>query len=248
MADGTNPRVVIGGNNPPPFEAISLHVSDLMTEARAWCDGSAIENEAQAAAVAKMIDDFRLAYKAADDARKEEAKPFDDGKAAVQEKYGALIADTKSQKGQIVRALEALKATLTPWLQKLERERQAAAKAAQDEADRQARVAAEALRATSMADLEGRETAEALVTAAEDAAKDAKRIDQAKSHAKGDGRAIGLRTTYRAVMTDRKAALIHYVSTRPDDIAATLQQLAEIDVREGKRAVPGFNVIAEQRV
>lgn len=248
MADGTNPRVVIGGNNPPPFEAISLHVSDLMTEARAWCDGSAIENEAQAAAVAKMIDDFRLAYKAADEARKEEAKPFDDGKAAVQEKYGALIADTKSQKGQIVRALEALKATLTPWLQKLERERQAAAKAAQEEADRKAREAAEALRATSMADLEGREAAEAMVSAADDAAKDAKRIDQAKSHAKGEGRAIGLRTTYRAVMTDRKAALMHYLTNRPDDIVATLQRLADIDVREGKRAVPGFDVIAEQRV
>lgn len=248
MADGTNPRVVIGDNNPPAFEAISLHVSDLMTEARAWCDGSAIENEAQAAAVAKMIDDFRLAYKAADEARKEEAKPFDDGKAAVQEKYGALIADTKSQKGQIVRALEALKATLTPWLQRLERERQAAAKAAQDEADRQAREAAEALRATSMADLEGREAAEALVSAADDAAKDAKRIDQAKSHAKGEGRAIGLRTSYRAVMTDRKAALMHYLANRPDDIVATLQRLADIDVREGKRAVPGFDVIAETRV
>lgn len=248
MADGTNPRVVIGGNNPPPFEAISLHVSDLMTEARAWCDGSAIENQAQADAVVRMIDDFRAAQKAADDARKDEAKPFDDGKAAVQAKYAVLLAETKTQTGSIPRALAALKATLTPWLQYLERERQAAAKAAQDEADRKANEAAEALRATSMADLDGREAAEALVSAAEDAAKDAKRIDQAKSHAKGDGRAIGLRTTYRPVMTDRKAALMHYLTNRPDDIVATLQRLADIDVREGKRAVPGFDVIAEQRV
>src|SRR3954462_1773802 len=117
MADGA---AGIGHNNPPAFEAIKVHVDDLMVEAKNWCDGSAIESQAQADVVAKLIDDFRSAAKAADEARKEEAKPFDEGKAKVQEKYGALIADTKGQKGQIVRALEALKATLTPWLQKLE--------------------------------------------------------------------------------------------------------------------------------
>ena len=244
-----NAIATIGHNSPPDaFTAIEAHVSDLMTEAKNWADGSAIESQAQADAVAKLIDDFRAASKAADDARKEEAKPFDEGKAAVQAKYAVLLAETKAQTGSIPRALAALKATLTPWLQHLERERLAAAKAAQDEADRKANEAAEALRATSMADLDGREAAEALVSAAEDAAKDAKRIDQAKSHAKGDGRAIGLRTTYRAVMTDRKAALMHYLTNRPDDIVATLQRLADIDVREGKRAVPGFDVIAEQRV
>ena len=113
---------------------------------------------------------------------------------------------------------------------------------------RNEREAAEAMRATSMADLDGREEAEALVSAAEDAAAEAKRIEAARSHAKGDGRAIGLRTTYRPVMTDRKAALMHYLANRPDDIVATLQRLAEVDVREGKRTIPGFDVISEARV
>jgi hypothetical protein len=238
----------IGHNNPPAFEAISLHVSDLMTEARNWCDGSAIESQPQADTVAKLIDDFRAAAKAADDARKEEAKPFDEGKAAVQEKYAVLIADTKSQKGQIVRALEALKATLTPWLQKLERERREAEEAARKAAEEKARAAAEAMRATSMADLEGREAAEALVSEAEAAQHAADAIGKDRAHAKGDGRAIGLKKFYRAELTDRKAALIHYLTNRPEDIVGILQRLADTDVREGKRTIPGFNVVEDTRV
>lgn len=245
MADGAAP---IGHNNPPAFDAIKVHVDDLMIEAKNWCDGSAIENQDQADTVARLIDDFRAAQKAADEARKEEAKPFDEAKAAIQAKYAPLIAETKGQTGAIPRALSALKAALTPWLQKLERERQEAARLAQEEADRKAREAAEAMRAAAPSDLEGREEAEALVSAAEQAAKDAARIEKDKAHAKGEGRAIGLRKTYRPVLTDRKAALIHYAATRPDDLVALLCRLAELDVREGKRSIPGFDVIEETKV
>jgi hypothetical protein len=239
----------IGHNNPPDaFKAIEAHVSDLMTEAKNWCDGSAIESQPQADAVARLIDDFRAAQKAADDARKEEARPFDEGKAAVQEKYAALIADTKAQKGQIVRALEALKATLTPWLQRLERERRAAEEAAQAEARRKAEEAAAAMRATTLADLSGREAAEALVAGAEAAQKEADRIAHEKSHAKGDGRAIGLRKSYRPVLTDPRAAVLHYMTAQRDAFLDLVQKLAEADVREGKRQIPGFDVIEEARV
>jgi hypothetical protein len=248
MADDANPRAVIGANNPPPFEAISLHVSDLLTEAHNWCDGSEIETQAQADQVARLIDDFRQAQKAADDARKEEARPFDEAKAAVQAKYAPLLAETKAQTGSIPRALSALKAALTPWLQRLERERQAAARAAQEEADRKAQEAAEAARAARSSDLAAQEEAEALVAAAQAVQASADALANARSHAKGDGRAIGLRKTYRPVMTDRKAALMHYAANRPDDLVALLQRLAEVDVREGKRSIPGFDVIEEARV
>jgi len=241
----------LGHNGPPeptPFDAIETHVSDLMVEAKNWCDGTAIESQSQADTVAKLIDDFRKAEKAADTARKEEAKPFDDGKAAVQAKYAVLLADTKNQTGKIVLALAALKATLTPWLQRQEQERREAARLAQEEADRKAREAAEAMRSSDVSNIEAREEAESLVAAAEDAEAEAARIAKAKSHAKGEGRAIGLRTYYRAQMTDRKAALIHYAGTRPDDLVAVLQRLADTDVREGKRQIPGFDVIEESRV
>lgn len=249
--DENEKAMLIGHNNPPEvtaFEAIEAHVSDLVTEAKNWADGTAIENQAQADEVAKLIDAFRKAATAADDARKEEAKPFDDGKAAVQAKYAVLIAETKTLTGAIPRALSALKATLTPWLQKLEADRRAAEEAAQAEARARAEEAAKAMQATSLADMDGRAAAEALVADAERAQAEADKIAKDKSHAKGDGRAIGLRKTYRPVMTDPRTALGHYAAERREDIVATLQRLAEIDVREGKRQIPGFDVIEETRV
>lgn len=241
-----NPRVVIGGNNPPdPFAAISVHVSDLMTEARHWADGAAIESQEQADEVARLIEEFRKAAKAADDARKEEARPHDEAKAAIQEKYGELIAETKTRTGAIPRALAALKATLTPWLQKLEQERQARERAAREEAERKAREAAEAMRLANASDLEAREAAEAKVLDAKAAESAANAAAREKAHARGDGRAIGLRKTYRAVITDRKAALIHYAWTQPEALTGVLQQLADRDVREGKRQIPGVEVREE---
>ncbi|MGA0604920.1 hypothetical protein ACO2Q0_02885 [Phenylobacterium sp. VNQ135] len=238
----------IGHNNPPepaPFEAISVHVSDLMVEARAWCDGAQIENQEQADVVARLIDEFRQAQKAADDARREEAKPHDEAKARIQEKYAPLLAETKTKTGAIPRALAALKATLTPWLRKLEDERRAREEAARQEAAAKAKAAADAMRAADASNLEAREAAEAMVQDARVAESAANAVGREKAHAKGDGRAIGLRKTYRAVMTDRKAALIHYASTQPDALTAFLQQLADRDVREGKRQIPGFDVLEE---
>jgi hypothetical protein len=53
---------------------------------------------------------------------------------------------------------------------------------------------------------------------------------------------MGLTRTYTPVLIDRKAALIHYASTRPDDLAGYLLGLAQTDVRNGKRQIPGFRV------
>jgi len=251
MADAATQAAGIGHNAPPestPFEAVKVHVEDLMIEARNWADGQPIERQEEADAVARLIDDFRAAYKAADEARKEEARPFDEGKAEVQARYGALIADTKGQKGTIVRALEALKATLTPWLQAKERERLAAETEARTEAARKAQEAAQATQSINPADIGSVEQAEALVADAKDAAREADQLARDRSHAKGDGRAIGLRRVFVAVMNDRRAALNHYAATRPDDLVAFIQKLADEDVRAGKRQIPGFDVIVQSRV
>lgn len=249
MPDDANPRAVIGGNSPPdPFAAIEAHVSDLMVEAGAWCDGTAIENDAQADAVARLIDDLRAAQKAADEARKEEARPFDEAKAAVQAKYASLLAETKAQTGTIPRALAALKATLTPWLQAKERVRQEAERKAQEEARQKAEHAAAAARAAVASDIAAQEAAEAAVRAAKAAQADADRLARDRAQARGDGRAIGLRRTYQAVMCDRQAALKHYAANRTDELVGFLQKLADADVREGKRTIPGFSVVEETKV
>lgn len=239
----------IGHNRgPSPFDAIKVHVDDLMTEARAWCDGAAIENQGQADTVARLIEEFRKASTAADNARKEEARPFDDGKAAVQTKYAPLLAETKAQTGDIPRALSALKATLTPWLQALERARHERESAAREEADHAAREAAEAMRAADPSNLEAREAAEAKVNEARVAESAVGAVGREKAQARGDSRAIGLRKSYRAEMTDKRAALIHYAQNQPDALTAFLQGLADSDVRQGKRAIPGFVVHEETAV
>lgn len=239
----------IGHNNPPeptPFDGIETHINDLLGEAKNWADGSGVENQAQADEVGRLIEDLRKAAQVADDLRKEEARPFDEGKAAVQAKYAPLIADPKTKSpGKVWKAIDALKATLKPYLDRLRAEQEAEAKRKRDEAEEAARIAREAAQAAAASDLEAQEAAEALVDAAAKADAEAKRAENAKAQSRGGDRAIGLRTVWRAEMTDRKAALLHYVADRPDVVTLWLQSLADADVRQGKRSIPGFVVIED---
>lgn len=242
-------RLGIGGNNPPeptPFDAVRIHIEGLIEEAKPYLTGAAITTEEQATAIKRLKDDFKLAHKAADDARIAENVPFDDGKAAVQAKYAPLIADTKKVKGKTVLALEELNAVLTPYLRMREREAEAEANRKRQEAEALAAAAAAAVRA-SAGDLEAREEAEELVSAASIANADANRAASAKVHVKGEGRAEGLRSYWSANLTDRKTALLHYIQDWPPEILAALQTLADTDVRAGKRQIPGFEVVEDRR-
>jgi hypothetical protein len=59
---------------------------------------------------------------------------------------------------------------------------------------------------------------------------------------------MGLRTVWKATVTDARAAAAHYWQTNPDAFAALLQKLADDDVRAGKRSgVPGVEFV-ETRV
>lgn len=241
----------IGHNNPPeptPYETVSSKADDLMTEARNWCDGAQVESQAQADEIAKLIDGFRKLTAEADEARKEENRPFDEGKAAVQAKYAPLIADTKAQRGKLVIAVETLKKTLAPWLVKLDEEKRATAEKARQEAEAKAKAAAEAARAAQANDLAAQEEAAELIAAAETAQLDAKRAEKARAHANGGGRAMGLRTYYTPTLVNSRVALEHYVKVQPDTVKAFLIKLAETDIHEGKRAIPGFDVAEEKRV
>src|SRR3546814_5731055 len=78
-------------NNPPAYEAISLHIEDLIAEAHNFLDGEPIKAQGQADAVGKLLDMIRQAKKAADEQRVIEKKPHDDAAKAVQTKYKPLI-------------------------------------------------------------------------------------------------------------------------------------------------------------
>ena len=232
---------------PSPFDAVRIHIEGLIEEAKPYLTGAEITTDEQASEIKRLKDDIKLAHKAADDARIAENIPFDTGKAAVQAKYAPLIADTKAMRGKTVIALETLNEVLTPYLQKKEREAEEEAARKREEAEELARFAAAAIR-ESAGDLEAREEAEELVSAAVFANLDATRAANTKVHVKGEGRAEGLRSYWTPVIVDRQAALRHYVTTRPDDIVAALLRLAEADVRDGKRAIPGFAISEDRRV
>lgn len=241
----------MGHNNPPettPWEGVKTHMDDLLVEVRNWADGAEIESQAQADEVARLIDQVREAEKAADEARKVEVQPLDLERDAIQTRYNFYIAPLKNKvPGKLPLASAALKATLSPWLQKLEDEKRAAAAKAKAEADEKAKLAAEAA-ALAQGDFGAMEEAEDLIADASAAQADAKRAANDKAQARGDGRAVSLRSYFTPVLTDPQAALRHYASTRAPELKAFLTGLAQADVREGKRQIPGFDVHEERRV
>src|SRR3546814_15013176 len=97
MTDATAP---IGHNNPPeptPYEAILTDVQDLSETAQGFLDGDPINDQATADMVAKLIDEARNGQKADEDLRKEEAKPFDDGKQDVHANWTPNTDEKKDQ-------------------------------------------------------------------------------------------------------------------------------------------------------
>lgn len=231
--------------NHTPFDLHAELIEDLFMEAKNFADGQPIETQAQADAVQSLMRQIQQAEKGADDERKKENEPHDTAKAAVQARYAPLIGNTTKLKGKTILAVECLKACLAPWLKRLDDEQRAAALAAREEAEKAARLAAEASRSS---DLAAREEAEALVTAARKAQAVAKAAETSRPQATGMGRAATLRSTWKAVLTDSHVAAGHFWKVNPAAFDALLQKLADDEVRSGKRTIPGFDVIEERSV
>ncbi len=227
-----NDRIAMGANM-SPFDDVKAEIDDLYDEARHWLDGSEIGSAEEEKAVDQLLDLARAAYKKADGARKVENEPFDTGKAAVQAKYKPVLT-----RAEIVS--DTCKAKLTPYRAKLEAARQAKAKAAAEEAEKLRREAEQKIRA-SAGNIEEREQAEAALELAKVAdafaSREQKRADTG----------TGLRTTYRAELTDGTAAARHYWNTRRPEMEAVLTGYAMQDARSGARQIPGFNVIEERK-
>lgn len=254
MKDDMNPRAV-PGNNLPPFEQSRQEIEDLFDEAKHWLDGEPITTQGQADAVGLLVQKIRAAIKTADERRAVENKPFDDGKAEVQARYNPLIADTKTTKGKGHMALEVCKQALALWLEKVDAEKRAEAERLRAEAERKAQEAAEALAASrsNTADLESREGAERALDQAAKAERFAKKAEKSTAQASGGaGRAIGLRTVYRAEIVDIYSAAWHFIATCRDEMLPAIQRLADDAVRSaGKNAeslsIPGVVIHAEKK-
>lgn len=241
-------RLGIGGNNPPeptPYEAIKLHIDDLFETAQGFLDGEPIANEAQAKMVSKLLDDARKARATAEAQRKIEAKPWDDGKAAVQALWTPL-ADEK--KGRCALIADTAKRVLAPWLKNLEDGQIAKAKAAREEADAKAEAAHAAIAQADLADLEAREQAEILIEEAGKADRLATKAENARAQAKGGERATSLRSRWRVELENPVELARHLWRVRRVEFEEMLLAMAARDVNAGIRAIPGCNIIETREV
>lgn len=227
-----NDRIAMGANM-TPFDEIKVEIDDLFEEAKTWLDGSEIASDAEEKAVDQLLDMARAAFKKADNARKVENEPFDKGKAAVQAKYKPVLS-----RAELIS--DTCKARLTPYRAKVEAEKQAKARAAAEEAERLRREAEEAIRASS-GNIEERQRAEEALELAKEADAFASR-EQKRAET-----GLGLRTTYRAELTNGVEAARHYWATKRELCEAFFLNLASSDVRAGARSIPGFNVIEEKK-
>lgn len=235
-----------GHNNPPtPFEDVEKTINDLYEEAKNFADGEPIATEGQAKAVSALIDGLRKATTEADNARKEENKPFDAGKKAVQDKYNPLIGKTKSLTGKAPLAIELCKEALKPWMLKLEAEQAERERIAREQAEQAERKKQEAL-AKRTESLEDAEEAEAAIQHADAAAASHKATTKDRPNVKGGSRAIGIKTSCYPEMTDASQAMTHYWKTRREDLEEVILAFAQQDVRAGKGPIPGF-VIRENK-
>lgn len=234
----------LGHNQPPeptPFEAIQVHITDLTETAKGFLDGTGVTTQAEADAVAKLLDEGRKATKAADAARAEEKKPHDDAGKAVQAKWKPLV-----EAGERISAI--CKQALAPYLEAQEAEKRRIAEEARKAAEAKAAELAEAARQASATDLAAQEQVAALEKEAKAAATRASRAEKDKAHGVGGARAATLRTTYRPVIVNGVEAARWAWQNRRTDCEAFFLSLAETEVREGRHQIPGFTVEAVRSV
>jgi len=231
----------IGHNLPPePFVLITESIEDLLLEANNHLDGSEIETEQQEAAVASILTRLRRELNAADDMRKAEKRPHDEAAKAVQAKWAPLLS-----KGDL--AVNAAKAALTKFLRKREDEARAVAEAAAQEARRQAEAAARAAEQARPDDLAGQTTVRVLKESAAAAEKAAEKASKTRVSAKGGERAVSLRTSYTAEITDGVAFARWAWEHRRPELLQFLEELADRECRHGPQNIPGINVITERK-
>jgi hypothetical protein len=211
----------IGGNNPPPDAAFALHVDELFSLLSDTLSGGEVDSDEKEAAIAEIAEEFHKAEKDADKARVAEKKPHDDAAKAVQVKWKPIIDKATAGKRACLDAV-------TPYRTAKQRAKDEAARKAREEAEAKERAAQEVLRQSD--DLETKFRAEQELEDAKRLAATVNRIDRS---------ATGLRTYYEAEITDRKAALLHYLAKFPERFEALIQQMASEDARGARAPVPG---------
>jgi len=194
--------MTIGHNGPPdPIDEALAPYADEISEAEAWLDGDLVENEDQMKAVDVLIKAMRSAKSDLGKAKKSATAPLHDV-------WKAEIARWKPTEEDIERRLKGLAAVVDPFKRKLAAEKEAAKRAAYEEAQRKEREAREAAEKANAADYAAQVEADKLAQDALDAKK-------AASAANKDT-VKGMRTVTKYDIEDHRAAL-HWIAQNDRD-------------------------------
>lgn len=201
----TDPRLAIGGNNPPdPIDEALAPYGDAIEEAQNWLDGNPIENEAQLKATDDLLKTIKGALKDLNAARDDATKP-------LHEIWKAEVARWKPTQDDLDRIIKGLIACQDPFKRALAAQKEAEKRAAWEAAEKAKREAQEAARAAQASDITAQREAAEKAALAQAALKDAS--------AKQKDTVRGMRTVHRYEIEDYRAAL-HWI-TRNDRDAVT---------------------------
>lgn len=216
-------------NSPPAFEAISMEVEELFSLASGSLAAGPVSTDEQEAALDGLLDDIRKTRKLADEERAAEKKPHADAAKAVDDKWRDVIARCDA-------GTKEIKTALTPYRTAKQQAKDAAAAKAREEAEAIAKAAQDALREAD--DLEAKYAAETQLGVAQKLTAVANKIDRS---------ATGLRTFWEPEITDKRAALLHYIQRSPERFEALIEQLAAEDARGARAPVPGITFHERKR-
>lgn len=211
-----------GHNQPPPDAHFGLHIDDLFALLSDTLAGGEVDDDAKEAAIDAILDDFRKASADSEKARKAEKEPHLEAGREVDTKWKPIV-------DKATRGATACKDALTPYRTAKQAAKDKAAREAREEAEARQKAAADALRQAD--DLEAKFAAEQEIEAAQKLVAVANKIDRAPT---------GLRTSWEAEITDRKAALLHFLGRAPERFEALIQQLADEEARGARAPTPGI--------
>jgi len=215
------------GHNKSPLDVIQ----DLYDEAMNWLDGEPLTTKKQHDTLIELIRELRSARTAADEARKEEAKPFDEGKKAIQDKYNPFI---QPKKGMVDRAIATAKQVLEPYLLEQARLKRQNDERLMADAQQAMTEAIDAMRASG-GNLEAREESERRFADAQEMTRIATRSVK-KNIAKG------ATSRWDVIINDRVEAARCCWNLYPNMFDDLLLDMAKEQVRLGKRELPGFTI------
>lgn len=200
----------MGHNNPPdPIDEALAPYGDAISEAENWLDGSPVETEDQMKAVDAIIKEIRSAKSDLAKAKKSATAPLHDI-------WKAELARWKPTEDDIDRRLKGLVAVVDPFKRKLAEEKEAAKRAAYEEARRKEREAEEAARKANASDYEA---------ATEAARLQAEAIEAKKAASAANKDTVkGLRTVTRYAIEDHRAALHWIAGNDRDAITAFIDE------------------------